>query len=146
MVIIKNNKDCCVVFCFVFPVLPASLDCPFLIAPPVFSKVYCLTTTDWQPSAIPDPNSHMLVSADGQPHKCPTRLQLADSINPLKDQMCILGSTNISSSIPTGSPREIVQGGRRLLWGPGERLWFLSKLRIWGPITTLVNFHKCFIS
>jgi len=34
-------------------------------------------------------------------------------------------------SEPTGPPREILQGGTRLLWGPGDRLRLLSKLRIW---------------
>jgi len=38
-------------FCFVFvhhvsPVLPVSLDCPFLIAPSVFPNVYLYTTTN----------------------------------------------------------------------------------------------------
>jgi hypothetical protein len=28
------------VMCFVYPMLPVSLDCPFLFAPSVFSKVY----------------------------------------------------------------------------------------------------------
>ena len=37
----------CCVFCFVFlclvyPMLPVSADCPFLIAPSVFSNVYCV--------------------------------------------------------------------------------------------------------
>ena len=35
---------CCVLFvfilCLVFPMLPVSLDCPFLIAPSIFSNVY----------------------------------------------------------------------------------------------------------
>jgi hypothetical protein len=31
---------CFVCFRLVYPVLPASLDCPFLIAPSVFSSVY----------------------------------------------------------------------------------------------------------
>ena len=36
---------CCALFCFcclVHPMLPVSLDCPFLIAPSVFSNVYLL--------------------------------------------------------------------------------------------------------
>jgi hypothetical protein len=37
--------------------------------------------------------------------------------------------------------REILQDGTRLLRGPGDRLKLLSKLRIWGPIKTLVKFH-----
>ena len=45
-----------------------------------------------------------------------------------------------------GLPREMKQGGTRLLLGPGDRLRLLSKLRIWGPIKPLINFHKCFIS
>jgi hypothetical protein len=32
---------CCVFVLFVFVLLPFSLDCPFLIASSVFSKVYC---------------------------------------------------------------------------------------------------------
>ena len=44
-----------------------------------------------------------------------------------------------------GPPREILHGGTRLLWGHGDRLMFLSKLRIWGPIKPLVYFRKCFI-
>ena len=31
---------CCVFLHFVFPMLPVSLDCPFVIAPSVFSDVY----------------------------------------------------------------------------------------------------------
>jgi len=31
---------------------------------------------------------------------------------------------------PAGSPREILQGGPKLLWGPGDRLRLFSKLRI----------------
>ena len=38
----------------------------------------------------------------------------------------------------TGPPREILQGGTKLLWGPGDRLRLFSKLRIWGPIKPLV--------
>jgi hypothetical protein len=38
------------------------------------------------------------------------------------------------------------QGETRLLWHPVDRLRLLSKLRILGPITPLVSFHKCFIS
>ena len=45
-----------------------------------------------------------------------------------------------------GPPREIMQGGTRILWGPGDRLRLISKLRILGSIKPLVNFHKCFIS
>jgi hypothetical protein len=37
-------------------------------------------------------------------------------------------------------------GGTRLLWDPRDRLRFLSKLKIWGAIKPLVNFHKCIIS
>jgi hypothetical protein len=33
---------CCVLLRIVYPVLPGSLDCPFLIAPSVFSKVYLM--------------------------------------------------------------------------------------------------------
>jgi len=40
-----------------------------------------------------------------------------------------------------GPPREILQGGTRLFRGTGDRLRLLSKLRIWGPIKSLVNFH-----
>ena len=46
----------------------------------------------------------------------------------------------------SGPPREIMQGGTRLLWGPRDRLRFLSKLSIWGPIKQLVYFHICLIS
>jgi hypothetical protein len=53
---------------------------------------------------------------------------------------------HISLSTSPGPPREILQGGTRLLWGPGDRLRLPSKLRIWGSIKPLVNFHKCFIS
>jgi hypothetical protein len=45
-----------------------------------------------------------------------------------------------------GPPREIMQGGTRIFWGPGDRLRLISKLRILGSIKPLVNFHKCFIS
>jgi hypothetical protein len=38
--------------------------------------------------------------------------------------------------------REIVQGVTRLIWGPGDRLRFLSKLRVCCPIKPLINFHK----
>ena len=31
---------CCVFLCLVYPMLPVALDCPFLIAPSVFSNVY----------------------------------------------------------------------------------------------------------
>ena len=31
---------CFVFLCFVYPVLPVSLDCPFLITPSVFSNIY----------------------------------------------------------------------------------------------------------
>ena len=31
---------CCVFLCFVYPMLPVSLDCPFSIAPSVFSNIY----------------------------------------------------------------------------------------------------------
>jgi hypothetical protein len=41
-----------------------------------------------------------------------------------------------------GPPRELLQGGTRLLWGPGDRLILFSKLRIYCPIKPLVNFHK----
>ena len=44
-----------------------------------------------------------------------------------------------------GPPREILHGETRLLWGHGDRLMFLSKLRIWGPIKPLVYFRKWFI-
>jgi hypothetical protein len=37
-----------------------------------------------------------------------------------------------------------LKGGTRLLSGPGDRLRFLSKLSILGPIKLLVNFQKCF--
>jgi hypothetical protein len=30
----------CCVLCLVYPILPVSLDCPFLIAPSLFSNVY----------------------------------------------------------------------------------------------------------
>ena len=33
---------CCVFLCIVYPMLLVSLDCPFLIAPLVFSNVYLL--------------------------------------------------------------------------------------------------------
>ena len=52
----------------------------------------------------------------------------------------------IMLSTETGPPREIMQGGTRLLWDPGDSLRLLSKLRIWASIKPLVNFHKCFIS
>ena len=51
-----------------------------------------------------------------------------------------------SLSTSPGPPREILQGGTRLLWDPGDRLRLPSKLRIWGSIKPLVNFHRCFIS
>jgi hypothetical protein len=40
---------CCVVLCFVFlclvyPMLPDSLDCPFLIVPSIFSNIYSVKT------------------------------------------------------------------------------------------------------
>ena len=38
-----------------------------------------------------------------------------------------------------GLPREIVQGGTSLLWGPGDRLRLLSKLRVCCPIKSLIN-------
>ena len=38
--IVVSNTYCVVVFCLVYPMLPVSLDCPFLIAPSVFSNVY----------------------------------------------------------------------------------------------------------
>ena len=43
---------CCIfvlfyfVLCLVYPMLPVSLDCPFLIAPSVFSNVYLETSCD----------------------------------------------------------------------------------------------------
>ena len=40
-----------------------------------------------------------------------------------------------------GPPIDILQGGKRLLRGLGDRLRLLSKLRIWRPIKPLVNFH-----
>jgi hypothetical protein len=40
-----------------------------------------------------------------------------------------------------GPPREIVQVGTRLFWGPGDRLRLLSNLRVC-PIKPLTNFHK----
>jgi len=44
-------------FCFVFlllvyPMLPVSLDCPFVIAPLVFSNVYCISSTFYQKKQI----------------------------------------------------------------------------------------------
>jgi hypothetical protein len=36
----------------------------------------------------------------------------------------------IDDVLSPGPPREIMQGGTRLLWGPGDRLRPLSKLRI----------------
>jgi hypothetical protein len=39
----------------------------------------------------------------------------------------------------SGPPRRYLQGGTRLLSGPGDRLRLLSKLRIWSPIKPLVN-------
>jgi hypothetical protein len=41
---------CCVVLRLVYPMLAVSLDCPFLIAPLVFSNVYLFKFTDiyWQ--------------------------------------------------------------------------------------------------
>ena len=33
---------CCVFLRLVYPMLPVSLDCPFLIAPSVFSNVYLI--------------------------------------------------------------------------------------------------------
>ena len=43
--VVVSNTYCVVFFCFVFlrfvyPLLPVSLDCPFLISPLVFSNVY----------------------------------------------------------------------------------------------------------
>jgi len=35
---------CVFVLCLVYPMLPVSLDCPFLIAPSVFSNVYLFQT------------------------------------------------------------------------------------------------------
>ena len=32
------------VLCLVYPILPVSLDCPFLVTPSVFSNVYLLPT------------------------------------------------------------------------------------------------------
>ena len=42
-------------------------------------------------------------------------------------------------------PKEISQGGTRLLCGTGDKFRFLLKFRIWGPIKPLVNFYRCFI-
>ena len=52
----------------------------------------------------------------------------------------------LSKAIQTGPPREILQGGTRLLWGLADRTRLLSKLRILGPIKPLVKFHKYIIS
>jgi len=41
----------CVFLCLVCPMLPVSLDCPFLIAPSVFSKVYLTIKTSASPEA-----------------------------------------------------------------------------------------------
>ena len=57
--------------------------------------------------------------------------------------LCI---TTLFRNMYTGSPRASLQVGTRLLWGPGDRLSLISKLRIWGPLKPLVNFHMCFIS
>jgi hypothetical protein len=38
------------------------------------------------------------------------------------------------------SLQELLQGGTRLLWGSGDMLRLLSKLRIWGPLKPLVTF------
>ena len=53
----------------------------------------------------------------------------------------LVGMTLLFLALP---PREILLGGTRLFWGPGDRLRRLSKLRIWDPIKPLVNFKKCF--
>ena len=50
-----------------------------------------------------------------------------------------------NSSHP-GPPRELMQGGTRLLCHPVDRQRLLSKWRIWGPTQPLLSFHKCFIS
>ena len=39
----------------------------------------------------------------------------------------------------TGPPIEILQGGTRLFWDPGDRLRLLSKLRIWGSIKPIYD-------
>ena len=39
-----------------------------------------------------------------------------------------------------------MHGRRKLRWGFGARLRLLSKLRMLGPIKSLVNFHTCIIS
>jgi hypothetical protein len=48
-----------------------------------------------------------------------------------------------------GPPREILQGGIRLLWCPGDRLRLLSKLRMWCPInlkdSIYIYIYICYI-
>jgi hypothetical protein len=41
-----------------------------------------------------------------------------------------LGPGEPDDVLSPGPPREIMQGGTRLLWGPGDRLRPLSKFRI----------------
>ena len=48
---------------------------------------------------------------------------------------------NLAVPVVAGFPREILQGGARLLWAPGDRLRLLSNLRIC-PIKPMVSFHK----
>ena len=39
----------------------------------------------------------------------------------------------------SGTPREILQGGTRLIWGPGDKLRLLSKLKILVEITKKIK-------
>ena len=48
-----QHKLCCVFVCIVYPSLPVSLDCPFLIAPSVFSTVYFIFITGAVGGATP---------------------------------------------------------------------------------------------
>jgi len=54
-----------------------------------------------------------------------------------KSYICNMGFTYrgqnnaYRENLQSGPPREILQGGTRLLWNPGDRLKLFSKLRIW---------------
>lgn len=48
-----QHKLCCVFVCIVYPSLPVSLDCSFLIAPSVFSTVYFIFITGAVGGATP---------------------------------------------------------------------------------------------
>ena len=44
--------------------------------------------------------------------------------------VCQKDKTDLDDYRYTGPPREILQGGTRLHWGPGDLLIFLNKLKI----------------